>query len=71
MLFIPILSNISLNESLVQVSNKCFIKLQAWNTDDDIGCVIIKGAGEKAFCAGGDVKCKKIYQQLSTINLNL
>jgi len=30
--------------------------LKAWNTDNDIGCVIIKGAGEKAFCAGGDVK---------------
>lgn len=30
--------------------------LKAWNTDNGIGCVIIKGAGEKAFCAGGDVK---------------
>ena len=45
--------------------------MQAWNTDDDIGCVIIKGAGEKAFCAGGDVKCKKIYQQLSTLSKSM
>jgi len=30
--------------------------LKAWNKDDSIGCVVIKGAGEKAFCAGGDVK---------------
>ena len=33
---------------------------KAWNNDDSIGCVVIKGAGEKAFCAGGDVKCKII-----------
>lgn len=30
-------------------------QLQAWRDDDGIGAVLIKGAGEKAFCAGGDV----------------
>jgi 2-(1,2-epoxy-1,2-dihydrophenyl)acetyl-CoA isomerase len=24
--------------------------------DDSVGCVVIRGAGERAFCAGGDVK---------------
>ncbi len=30
--------------------------LTKWATDDAIGAVIIQGAGEKAFCAGGDIK---------------
>jgi len=29
--------------------------LVAWEKDDKIGAVLIDGAGEKAFCAGGDV----------------
>lgn len=31
-------------------------KLQQWAQDDTIKAVVIKGAGEKAFCAGGDVR---------------
>ncbi len=31
-------------------------QLQAWVTDDDIGAVVIEGAGEKGFCAGGDIR---------------
>ncbi|PCI34020.1 MAG: hypothetical protein COB54_03200 [Alphaproteobacteria bacterium] len=31
-------------------------ELVKWATDDAIKAVIIQGAGEKAFCAGGDVK---------------
>ena len=30
-------------------------QLKAWSNDDAIAMVILKGAGEKAFCAGGDV----------------
>lgn len=29
--------------------------LQAWEADDAIGAVLIDGAGDRAFCAGGDV----------------
>ena len=29
--------------------------LRAWEADDNIGAVLIDGAGERAFCAGGDV----------------
>ncbi|WP_169568666.1 enoyl-CoA hydratase/isomerase family protein [Sneathiella limimaris] len=36
-------------------------KLQDWATDPSISAVLIKGAGEKAFCAGGDVV--KLYQE--------
>ncbi|WP_372872678.1 enoyl-CoA hydratase/isomerase family protein [Shewanella sp.] len=35
-------------------------QLQAWQTDDDIAMVLLDGAGEKAFCAGGDVRA--LYQ---------
>lgn len=31
-------------------------KLQAWANDPAIACVVLHGAGEKAFCAGGDVR---------------
>eukprot|EP01025_Chloroclados_australasicus_P069748 TRINITY_DN9888_c1_g1_i1.p1 TRINITY_DN9888_c1_g1~~TRINITY_DN9888_c1_g1_i1.p1 ORF type:complete len:429 (-),score=45.93 TRINITY_DN9888_c1_g1_i1:407-1522(-) len=29
---------------------------QKWEQDDRVHCVVLKGAGEKAFCSGGDVK---------------
>ncbi|MEZ8186277.1 enoyl-CoA hydratase/isomerase family protein [Shewanella sp. 5S214] len=31
-------------------------QLTRWKNDDSIACVVIKGAGDKAFCAGGDVR---------------
>ncbi|MGC2854240.1 enoyl-CoA hydratase/isomerase family protein [Novispirillum sp. DQ9] len=34
--------------------------LRAWAVDDAVHCVIIEGAGEKAFCAGGDIR--KLYE---------
>lgn len=30
--------------------------LEAWSEDDDIGAVVLCGEGERAFCAGGDIK---------------
>jgi enoyl-CoA hydratase/carnithine racemase len=30
--------------------------LRRWMRDDTVACVLLKGAGEKAFCAGGDVR---------------
>ena len=31
-------------------------KLDSWEEDDAIKAILIRGAGEKAFCAGGDVR---------------
>ena len=30
--------------------------VQEWNSDDNTSMVILKGAGDKAFCAGGDIR---------------
>lgn len=30
--------------------------MQDWEANANVQCIILKGAGEKAFCAGGDVK---------------
>ena len=31
-------------------------QLRAWENDPAIGCVAVRGAGDRAFCAGGDLK---------------
>ncbi|HEY0107277.1 MAG TPA: enoyl-CoA hydratase/isomerase family protein [Rhizomicrobium sp.] len=31
-------------------------QLKAWAVDDAVGCVVIQGTGERAFCAGGDIR---------------
>lgn len=31
-------------------------QLERWSTDDAMVCVVLDGAGDKAFCAGGDVR---------------
>jgi len=31
-------------------------QLAAWANDDAVKCVVIQGAGERAFCAGGDIR---------------
>jgi enoyl-CoA hydratase/carnithine racemase len=44
--------------------------LRKWETDDSIHAVLVRGAGEKAFCAGGDVRfIYDSYQSGSTEHL--
>ncbi|SLN44590.1 enoyl-CoA hydratase/isomerase family protein [Oceanibacterium hippocampi] len=35
--------------------------LAAWESDPAVGAVLLKGAGERAFCAGGDIR--KLYDE--------
>jgi enoyl-CoA hydratase len=35
--------------------------LTAWQADAAIGAVLIEGAGEKGFCAGGDVRAARVH----------
>jgi enoyl-CoA hydratase/carnithine racemase len=43
----------ALNYSMIQSLHKT---LQAWELDPEVMVVLIKGEGEKAFCAGGDIR---------------
>jgi enoyl-CoA hydratase/carnithine racemase len=44
-----------LNAMNRQLSAELHDAVQQMNADDDIGCIVITGAGERAFSAGGDI----------------
>ncbi|KXJ18578.1 3-hydroxyisobutyryl-CoA hydrolase, mitochondrial [Exaiptasia diaphana] len=46
----------ALNALNLSMIRKIYPVLKAWDQDPEVGLVIIKGTGEKAFCAGGDVR---------------
>ena len=39
-----------------EMARDLFDAAKEWHDDDDIAAVVINGAGERAFCAGGDVR---------------
>ena len=45
----------SLNAISLLMVNQLYHQLNVWKDDADIALVVIEGAGDKAFCAGGDV----------------
>ncbi|CCD68384.1 3-hydroxyisobutyryl-CoA hydrolase, mitochondrial [Caenorhabditis elegans] len=45
----------ALNALNLEMVREFYPKLQAWNSSSDVDLVILKGSGDKAFCAGGDV----------------
>jgi len=45
-----------LNALNLNMVKQLYSQLRKWETDTNMRLVIIKGAGDKAFCAGGDVK---------------
>ncbi len=50
----------TLNSLSLDMVDLLYAKLLQWQQDDSIACVLLQGAGEKAFCAGGDVQ--KLHQ---------
>lgn len=46
----------TLNSLTLEMVDLLQAKLDAWKDDDAIAAIFIEGAGEKAFCAGGDVQ---------------
>lgn len=46
----------SLNSLSLEMIRALLPAMQGWAADDDVVAVFLQGAGEKAFCAGGDVR---------------
>ncbi|HEY0924918.1 enoyl-CoA hydratase/isomerase family protein [Rheinheimera pacifica] len=46
----------SLNALSLPMVESLLPKLQAWQADSSISMVLLQGAGDKAFCAGGDIR---------------
>lgn len=46
----------TLNSLTLEMVDLLQARLDAWRSDDTIAAIFIEGAGEKAFCAGGDVQ---------------
>jgi enoyl-CoA hydratase/carnithine racemase len=46
----------TLNSLTLEMVDMLQAQLDAWRDDQDIAAIFIEGAGEKAFCAGGDVQ---------------
>ncbi|XP_028405293.1 3-hydroxyisobutyryl-CoA hydrolase, mitochondrial-like [Dendronephthya gigantea] len=46
----------ALNSLDLGMVRKIHPALMDWERDENIGAIVIKGAGDKAFCAGGDVR---------------
>jgi len=45
----------ALNALTSEMCHEILTLMIAWETDENIGCVLVDGAGDRAFCAGGDV----------------
>ncbi|MBY6186893.1 enoyl-CoA hydratase/isomerase family protein [Marinobacter hydrocarbonoclasticus] len=46
----------SLNALSLEMVDELYAQLLKWQADDAVVCVWLQGAGEKAFCAGGDIR---------------
>ncbi|WP_201548600.1 enoyl-CoA hydratase/isomerase family protein [Psychrobacter sp. Pi2-1] len=54
----------SLNALSVDMCQLLSAQLEQWQADDQVVAMVLKGAGDKAFCAGGDIR--KLYDSMST-----
>ncbi|WP_201583502.1 enoyl-CoA hydratase/isomerase family protein [Psychrobacter jeotgali] len=53
----------SLNALSVEMCQLLSNQLEQWQSDPDVVAILLKGAGDKAFCAGGDIR--KLYDSMS------
>ncbi len=60
--FITLNSEKTLNSLSLPMIKELQKILTAWKTSDEVICIFLQGAGEKAFCAGGDVR--KLYEAI-------
>jgi hypothetical protein len=52
----------ALNAINLEMVRTMFATLKNWEQDDEVKLVLVKGTGEKAFCAGGDIRT--VYEGL-------
>lgn len=52
----------SLNALSLDMIDRLTHQLMEWSIDDKLACVVLRGAGDKAFCAGGDIV--KLYESM-------
>lgn len=53
----------SLNALSLAMAERLDAQLRVWRNDPTIACVVLQGAGDKAFCPGGDIVA--LYKSLS------
>ena len=53
----------SLNALSVEMCQLLAQQLEQWESEDQVVALVVKGAGDKAFCAGGDIR--KLYDSMS------
>ena len=53
----------SLNALSAEMCQLLAQQLDNWQSDDQVVALVLKGAGDKAFCAGGDIR--KLYDSMS------
>ncbi|WP_010201122.1 enoyl-CoA hydratase/isomerase family protein [Psychrobacter sp. PAMC 21119] len=53
----------SLNALSVEMCQLLSQQLEQWQSDEHVMAILLKGAGDKAFCAGGDIR--KLYDSMS------
>lgn len=53
----------SLNALSVEMCQLLSHQLEQWQDDEQVVAILLKGAGDKAFCAGGDIR--KLYDSMS------
>lgn len=46
----------ALNALTLPMVRALHAQLRAWETDDDVSRIVVRGAGGRAFCAGGDIR---------------
>ena len=54
----------SLNALSVEMCQLLSQQLEQWEGDEQVVALLLKGAGDKAFCAGGDIR--KLYDSMSS-----
>ena len=58
--FVTLNSEKTLNALTLEMVELMLAQLQSWQGDDSVKLIFMQGAGEKAFCAGGDVQAMRL-----------